>query len=261
MPSHDTPLPTPGPVPAPDGGSSSGSEGRHDGPDIDGGSSAPTTTLKVTMNGTRQEMDAVECLAMIAQNELGYNQPAEAYKAQAVAAHSWILTQGSYPQVSGVPPTQEVRESVASVANQVLTYKGSVAFTPYFASAAYGTCPSTEVWGSSRPYLVAVESPWDQSYARNWKTTREFTKDEVAGRASEVLGIDLAAYSEDPAAWMGDLEKNSSGYVLKMRVGDTTITGGTLRTKMLRDVPGRKNLRSSAFDIAYDAAHCYWFVD
>ena len=253
MPEIDVPNVTPAPVPAPDGGASSGSEGRHDGPDIDGGSSAPTTTLKVTMNGTRQEMDAVECLAMIAQNELGYNQPAEAYKAQAVAAHSWILTQGSYPQVSGVPPTQEVREIVASVANQVLTYKGSVAFTPYFASAAYGTCPSTEVWGSSRPYLVAVDSPWDEHTARNWKTTREFTRDEVAGRASEVLGIDLNAYSEDPSAWMGDLQKNSGGYVLNMRIGDTTISGGTLRTKVLRDIPGRKNLRSSAFDIAYDA--------
>ena len=33
------------------------------------------------MNGTAQTMDLVQCLAMVAQNELGSSAPAEAYKA------------------------------------------------------------------------------------------------------------------------------------------------------------------------------------
>ncbi len=238
-------------IAAPDPGDGGGN--MNEGPQVSGGSTAPTATLKVTMNGTKQEMELVECLAMIAQNELGYNQPPEAYKAQAVAAHSWILTQGSYPAVSGVPPTQAVRDAVAQVANQVVTYNGSVAFTPYFASAAYGTCPSTEVWGSSRPYLVSVESPYDKDYATHWETRREYSRDEVKNRVAEKLGVDLEAYSENPADWMGDLAKNAGGYVTSMRVGDQTITGGKLRTVVLRDVPGRKNLRSSAFEVQYNA--------
>ena len=46
-------------------------------------------TINVTMNGTAQTMDLVRCLAMVAQNELVPNAPADAYKAQCVATHCW----------------------------------------------------------------------------------------------------------------------------------------------------------------------------
>lgn len=188
---------------------------------------------------------------MVAQNELGYNQPAEAYKAQAVATHSWILNQGGYPAVSGRSPSDAVRSAVQEVADQVLTYNGAVAFTPYFASAAFGTCSSAEVWGGSKPYLVAVESPYDQQYASNWQSTREYTAEEVRLRAQDRLGVDLEAYSDDPADWLGDLAKNSSGYVSTLRVGDVTISGYKLRMNVLNNVNG-KTLRSTAFDVSYD---------
>lgn len=61
-------------------------------------------TINVTMNGTRQTMDLVECLAMICQNELGYGAPAEAIKAQAVAARSWVLSQGATPRCPASRP-------------------------------------------------------------------------------------------------------------------------------------------------------------
>ena len=202
------------------------------------------------MNGVRQEMDLVECLAMIARNELGANAPVEAYKAQMVAAHSWILSQGGAPSVSGREPNETIRQAAREVANQIVTYNGRVAFTPYFASAAFGTNPSEDVWGSSRPYLVAVESPYDQQYASNWQNTRVFTEQEVADRAMEKLGVDLYAYSEDPNDWFGDIVKNSSGYVTSLRLGTATITGQKLQVNVLAGFPGR-DIRSAAFDIAY----------
>lgn len=61
-------------------------------------------TINVTMNGTAQTMDLVQCLAMVAQNELGPNAPAEAYKAQCVATHCWIISQSGYPSVLGAEP-------------------------------------------------------------------------------------------------------------------------------------------------------------
>ena len=207
-------------------------------------------TITVTMNGVRQEMDLVECLAMIARNELGANAPVEAYKAQMVAAHSWILSQGGAPSVSGREPNETIRQAAREVANQIVTYNGRVAFTPYFASAAFGTNPSEDVWGSSRPYLVAVESPYDQQYASNWQNTRVFTEQEVADRAMEKLGVDLYAYSEDPNDWFGDIVKNSSGYVTSLRLGTATITGQKLQVNVLAGFPGR-DIRSAAFDIAY----------
>ncbi len=208
--------------------------------------------ISVTMNGVWQEMDLVECLAMIARNEMGPNAPTEAYKAQIVAAHSWILSQGRAPSVAGREPNEKIRQAAREVANQVLTYNGGVAFTPYYASAAFGTNSSEDVWGGARPYLVPVESPYDKDYATNWQNTRTYYKDEVLSRAQERLGIDLAAYSENPEDWMGDLVKNGGGYVVSMRIGDQTISGRQLRENVLNDVNG-KTLRSAAFDIVYDA--------
>ena len=226
-----TPAPTPAPTPTPP--PSSGS------------------TITVTMNGVRQEMDLVECLAMIARNEMGANAPVEAYKAQMVAAHSWILSQGGAPSVSGLEPNETIRAAAREVANQILTYNGSVAFTPYFASAAFGTNSSQEVWGGARPYLINVDSPYDKDFASNWQSTRVYYKSEVAARAQERLGVDLYAYSDDPSTWFGDIVKNSSGYVTSIRVGTATTTGRQLRESVLNNVNG-KTLRSAAFDVVYD---------
>ena len=226
-----TPAPTPAPTPTPP--PSSGS------------------TITVTMNGVRQEMDLVECLAMIARNEMGANAPVEAYKAQMVAAHSWILSQGGAPSVSGLEPNETIRAAAREVANQILTYNGSVAFTPYFASAAFGTNSSQEVWGGARPYLINVDSPYDKDFASNWQSTRVYYKSEVAARAQERLGVDLYAYSDDPSTWFGDIVQNSSGYVTSIRVGTATTTGRQLRESVLNNVNG-KTLRSAAFDVVYD---------
>lgn len=227
-----TPAPTQAPTPAPTAAPSSGK------------------TITVTMNGVRQEMDLVECLAMIARAEMGAGAPVEAYKAQIIAAHSWILSQGGAPSVVGREPNSTIRQAAQEVADLVVTYNGRVAFTPYFASAAFGTNASEDVWGSSRPYLVAVDSPYDQTYATNWQNTRVFTVEEVAQRASERLGQDLYAYSDDPSTWMGDLVKNSSGYVTSMRVGNVTISGSKLQENVLAGFSGRP-IRSAAFDITY----------
>lgn len=227
-----TPAPTPAPTPTP--------------PPTSG------STITVTMNGVRQEMDLVECLAMIARNEMGANAPVEAYKAQMVASHSWILSQGGAPSVSGLEPNETIRAAAREVASQILTYNGSVAFTPYFASAAFGTNSSQEVWGGARPYLINVDSPYDKDYASNWQSTRVYYKSEVAARAQERLGVDLNAYSDDPSTWFGDIVKNSSGYVTSIRVGNVTTTGRNLRENVLNNVNG-KTLRSAAFDVVYDA--------
>ena len=83
---NSEPTPTEAPTQAPQPDNSTGTEGE---------------TINVTMNGTAQTMDLVRCLAMVAQNELGPNAPAEAYKAQCVATHCWILSQSGYPSVLG----------------------------------------------------------------------------------------------------------------------------------------------------------------
>ena len=234
-----TPAPTAAPTPTPE--NPSGGSGQ---------------TINVTMNGVQQTMDLVECLAMVVQNEMGSGQPVEAYKAQAVAAHSWILNMGGYPSVAGITPTSTVRNAVAEVANEILTYNGSVAFTPYFASCNNATCSSEDVWGGVRPYLQAVESPYDSQVATNWETVASYNQDVVADRVKERVGVDLRAYSDDPADWFEILSVNSSGYVMKIRVGDQTYSGKYLRESILNSLQEERRgyaftIRSAAFDLEY----------
>ena len=107
------------------------------------------------MNGTAQTTDLVRCLAMVAQNELGSSAPAEAYKAQCVATHCWILSRSrATPSVLGAEPGAAALAAAQEVAHVLVTYNGQVCFTPYFASASTGTASAAEVWGNA-PRLAA----------------------------------------------------------------------------------------------------------
>lgn len=248
------------------GSSSSGGDSSGSG----GGGSTEGETINVTMNGTQQTMDLVTCLAMIAQNELGPNAPAEAYKAQCVAAHCWILSQGGYPSVAGTTPGAAATAAAQEVAHVLITYNGNVCFTPYFASASKGTASSADVWGGERAWLQAVESPYDETTATNWHTngatsgTARFSRATVQQRILDVLGIDLSGV--DPNKWFKILSTNQYGWVTKMQIGpdegpNTTCRGTWFRETLLarQSVDGR-SLRSQCFTVSYDSnTDCFIF--
>jgi SpoIID/LytB domain protein len=100
--------------------------------------------------------------------------PAEALKAQAVAARSYALANlaGSGPfdlygdtrsQVYGGVPveTEAASAAVDATAGQVLTYDGRVADTLFHASSGGRTMSSLEATGRAVPYLVSVKDPYD----------------------------------------------------------------------------------------------------
>ena len=189
---------------------------------------------------------------MIARNEMGANAPVEAYKAQMVAAHSWILSQGGAPSVAGREPNETIRAAAREVAGQILTYNGSVAFTPYFASAAFGTNSSQEVWGGARPYLINVDSPYDKDYASNWQSTRVYYASEVAARAQERLGVDLYAYSSNPETGLATSSRIPAATSPASGWAPPPPPAASCGRGVLNNVNG-KTLRSAAFDVAYDA--------
>ena len=261
-----TPAPTPTPDPSADGGTDSGSSA----PPSDNGGGSTGETINVTMNGSQQTLDLVTCLAMIAQNELGSNAPAEAYKAQCVAAHCWILSQGGYPSVAGATPGAAALAAAQEVAHVLITYNGNVCFTPYFASASTGTASAADVWGNDRAWLQAVESPYDQSTATHWNTngatsgTARFSRATLQQRILDVLGIDLSGV--DPNSWFKILSANQYGWVSQMQIGpdggpNTTCRGSWFRETLLagQSVDGR-SLRSQCFTVTYDAgSDCFIF--
>ena len=234
-----------------------------------GGTSAEGETINVTMNGTAQTMDLVRCLAMVAQNELGSSAPAEAYKAQCVATHCWILSQSGYPSVLGAEPGAAALAAAQEVAHVLVTYNGQVCFTPYFASASTGTASAAEVWGNDRAWLQAVDSPYDQQIATNWNTngnssgTARFSRQTLQDRIKDVMDIDLSGV--DPNSWFTIQSANAYGWVAKIQVGPDasvgTVSGRWFRENLLarQSVDGR-SLRSQCFTVSYNAdLDCFIF--
>ena len=268
-----TPTPAPTEAPADSGSGSDGTDSGTDAtpvPDNGGsGSSAEGETINVTMNGTAQTMDLVRCLAMVAQNELGSSAPAEAYKAQCVATHCWILSQSGYPSVLGAEPGAAALAAAQEVAHVLVTYNGQVCFTPYFASASTGTASAAEVWGNDRAWLQAVDSPYDQQIATNWNTngnssgTARFSRQTLQDRIKDVMDIDLSGV--DPNNWFTIQSANAYGWVAKIQVGPDagvgTVSGRWFRENLLarQSVDGR-SLRSQCFTVSYNAdLDCFIF--
>ncbi len=147
--------------------------------------------LNVKGQGLRRNvtLNLEDCLVGITYTELGSissyvsaSAAQQAWKAQAVAIHSYLeyhKRYGSsanalvYTPVSEIPASTRnaIRKAVAEVKDEVLFYNGSVCDAVWSASAGYntqtgvyGTCSSLDAWGTDVPYLQSVESPYEEQY-------------------------------------------------------------------------------------------------
>ena len=108
--------------------------------------------------------------------EVPYSWPAEALKAQAVAARSYALAnlvKGKpfdlysdvrsqvYLGVAGEKPS--TTKAVTDTAAEVVMYGGKVATTYYFSTSGGKTASAADVFGFSVPYLVSRPDPWDKA--------------------------------------------------------------------------------------------------
>jgi SpoIID/LytB domain protein len=107
--------------------------------------------------------------------EVPFSWPAEALKAQAVAARSYAiasLLKGRpfdlysdvrsqvYLGVAGEKPS--TTKAVSDTAGEVVLYGGKVATTYYFSSSGGKTASAADVFGFAVPYLVSRPDPWDK---------------------------------------------------------------------------------------------------
>jgi stage II sporulation protein D len=135
--------------------------------------------LRVTVD--KAKLRAINSLGLepylygVVPSEMPHRWPAEALKAQAVAARSYALAtkrSGDFDVYSdvrsqvyrGIPEEEaQTNEAIDATAGQVLTYGGKVARTYFFSSSGGRTATVTDVWPSSEamPYLVAVDDPYD----------------------------------------------------------------------------------------------------
>jgi SrtB family sortase len=209
-------------------------------------------TLTVTSGGRKVTGDAFDIVSRVVQNEVGSSFHVEAIKAQAVAAYSFILqgsqNGGTASVLLASSASNKVKNAVAEVLGEYLTYNGRVAFTPYHATSAGATTSSQAVWGGSYPYLVSVDSSIEVTLS-GFQTTTRMSRQKVEGLLSSKLGITADG---DPADWFEILSEDPGGYNGEMAVCGQTrsrsgskITGRLLRESVL-------GLRSACFTVDYD---------
>lgn len=225
-----------------------------------GDNTAAGEILYVRSNGGVVSGTALEIVSKITQNEVGYTFAPEAIKAQAVAAYTYVKfcnEYGTYPSVglaSSVSDSVEVL--VRSVIGKAVYYNGAIIQAVYSASSAGYTASSKNVWGTDYPYLESRFCDLDAKYDPNYGRTVQFSSDDIKSRVYSVTGIEL---SGDPADWIVIEERVDGKYVGQMSIGGyhsfTDNEGDTLKItgRRFRERIMSFDLRSSAFDVAYDS--------
>lgn len=223
---------------------------------VSGGTEGSSSTSNSTGGGFEPEINdaLLDMVAGAVQREIvGVNtvpdpQYYEAYKAQAVACHSYMeyhrLRTGNYPSMSYTTPHAKTVELVSQVLGELMYYDGNVINAAYHAASGGYTQSAVHVWGTDIPYLRGVVSAYDD-YARSYTIP--------AANLQNLLSAYGLNPSANPADWfdLGSATYTDGGFVNTLRVCGTTISARNLREKIL----GASNLKSPKItDIRYDGS-------
>ena len=206
--------------------------------------------LTVYAGGSVVTDDAYTILCKVVANELNDTIHTEALKAQAVAAHSFIINSmnsGSTPSVGFRTPSTKIKNAVKEVLDQLVYVNNRVAYTPYFAIAADNTNSSRDVWGGSYSHLVSVPSEYDYK-ATGYKRTVTLSESVVRSKVSSYFGREPEG---DPSEWFMVESYTSGDYNDKMSIGGISTTARVIREKVLVN-SGSFSLRSTKFDVDYN---------
>lgn len=120
--------------------------------------------------------------------------------------------------------------------NQIIVVDNQPIAAAYHAISAGTTEFAENVWAGSLNGLTSVDSSWDV-LATNYQSTATLTQEQLR-TTFEKMGVELLPNSN---TWFSILERSAAGYVTKVQVGNTTMTGQQLRNAL--------GLRSSYFTI------------
>jgi stage II sporulation protein D len=181
------------------------------------------------------KLDITDCLVGITYTELGAigsyvsaSAAAEAWRAQAIAIHSYLEYNNSYGSasnaltytpVSEIPAStrQALYSAIEPVAHYLLVYGGIAGYqvcdAVFSASAGYntqtgvyGTCSSKDAWGTAQPYLQSVESKYERTYHEKLRR--------IIGRDYTYLEYNDSKHPDEPYTSADTTHKSLGGYVL-----------------------------------------------
>ncbi|MEG0691846.1 MAG: SpoIID/LytB domain-containing protein [Oscillospiraceae bacterium] len=154
----------------------------------------------------------------------------EAYKAQAVACHSYMEYHkdrtGSYPTMSYSTPKQKTIEIVSEVLNELMYYNAQVINASYHAAAGGFTQSASYVWGGNAPYLIGVESKYDD-YHQTSIVPISTVEEKLINYGISVSG--------DPSIWfdLSGASLTDGEFIDYITICGQSIKGRTLRESIL----------------------------
>ncbi len=190
----------------------------------------------------------------------------EALKAQAVAARSYVLTKmkqnykNDYDVVDTISNQvylddnklrsnwgsnydvniAKVRKAVISTRGEYLTYNGEVVNAFFFSTSVGKTENCVDVFGGNLPYLVSVDSSWDEDVSPVFAVEKEYTLNDF------YAGLDLP-YATDIKTEI--IDTTSTGRIKKIKINDREYTGSEVASKL--------SLRSAFFKIEQEGNKVY----
>ncbi len=199
-----------------------------------------------TVNG--KSMSQYDAVCQIVAGELGAGTTAaEAIKAQAVAAYTYISYNGGRISATLRTPTTAIKNAVREVIGLAVydDSSGKLINAVYSAESCGVTASAQWVWGGASRNLVSVDSPVDGVSSKTYTISADSFKSQVGSK----LGIEL---SGDPEDWISIRSYwENSDYINEIYLGDTKTTARKLRENCL----GGTNLRSTAFTVSYNSAN------
>ena len=202
-------------------------------------------------------LDIQDYLKGVVPSEMPSRWNAEALKAQAVAARSYVMKQveknidKNYDVVDTVTNQvyldkselmtawkesytdniNKIKLAVLSTKGEYISYDGKVAEALFFSTSPGVTENSEDIFSSSVPYLRSVDSTWDEE-SPVYTTNKTFTLEEFYN----LLNLD---YSDDLNIEI--LETTHTGRIKKIKINNKEFTGSEICNKL--------KLRSTYFEI------------
>lgn len=218
-------------------------------------------------NGKVLSMDIREYIVGVLAAEMDASYHEEALKAQAVASYTYALYMKNINQsedLNGADISddsqihqgyltvderkkkwgkeyeeyeEKLKKIADSVAGKAIYYEGKPILAVYHDKNNGKTQSAQTVWKRNEPYLIQVESPGDK-LSSEILTTVKLSYEDFEANVKKIDGVTLKTEKEK---WVGEVNKNESGYVKSVEIDGNDVSAQDLRTAL--------NLKSCVFTI------------
>ena len=205
--------------------------------------------VKRNSNGTIERMPFEDYIVGVVAGEMPASFDIEALKAQAVASRSYALTKmlqnvnNQYDVIDTIANQvyldeeklrnnwknsydeniAKVKEAVLKTKGEYLTYKGNVVNALFFSTSVGKTENVSDVFGSKLPYLVSVDSSWEENVSPVFKVNYTYSLNDF------YAGLNIP-YSKNLT--IKAIDTTSTGRIKKVLINNIEFTGSEVASKL-----------------------------